>query len=119
MHKSNGLAKTWHTRKTTFGLRCVFVTVVFVSRLCGARSVQCFSVVVGMMVLVFVSSVVAVMVGELCVVFLKGGPLDDERKGHSRSEVSQFRVFRVFLCGRLAMCGQCRATVVNVAGGAD
>ena len=90
MHKSNGLAKNWHTRKTTLGLRCVFMTVVFVSRLCGARSVQCFSVVVEMMVLVFVSSVVAVMVGELCVVFLKGGPLDDERKGHSRSEVSQF-----------------------------
>ena len=50
MHKSNGLAKTWHTRKTTLRLRCVFVTVVFVSRLCGAGGVQFFSVVVEMMV---------------------------------------------------------------------
>ena len=62
MHKSNGLAKTWHTRKTTFWLRCVFVTVVFVSRLCGARSVQCFSVVVEMIVHVFLSSLVTVNV---------------------------------------------------------
>ena len=83
---------------------------MFVSHLCGARSVQCFCVEVKMIVQVFVSSVVAVMVGELCVVFLIGGLLDDEQNGHSRSEVFQFGVFRVFLCGRLAVCGQCRAT---------
>ena len=40
----------------------MFVNVVFVSRLCGARSVQCFSVVVEMMVHVFVSSAVTVNV---------------------------------------------------------
>ena len=86
------------------------MNVVFVSHLCGARSVQCFCVDVKMIVQVFVFTVFAVMVGELCVVFLIGGLLDGERNGHSRSEVSQFGVFRVFLCGRTAMCGQCRAT---------
>ena len=38
---------------------------MFVSQLCGARSVQCVCVDVKMIVQVFVSSVVAVMVGEL------------------------------------------------------
>ena len=86
------------------------MNVVFVSHLCGARSVQCVCVDVKMIVQVFVSSVVAVMVGKLCVVFLIGGLLDGERKGHSRSEVFQFGVFRIFFCGRMAMLGQCRAT---------
>ena len=40
----------------------MFVNVVYVSRVCVARSVQCFSVVVEMIVHVFVSSVVIVNV---------------------------------------------------------
>ena len=101
---------------------------MFVSHLCGARSVQCVSVEVKMIVQVFVSSVVAVMVGELCVVFLIGGLLDDERNGHSRSEVFHNLGCFWFSCVGDWPCvanaerrsrDEALRMVVNVAGGAD
>ena len=101
---------------------------MFVSQLCGARSVQCVCVDVKMIVQVFVSSVVAVMVGELCFVFLIGGLLDGERNGHSRPEVLQFGVFQDFLVwenGHVWANAERRSRdealrmVVDVAGGAD
>ena len=98
----------------------MFVTVVFVSRLCGARSVQCFSVVVEMVVHVFVSSVVTVNV---------------RRRWTSRRRTErtfatrgvQFGVFQVFLCGEWPCVANAERRsrdkalrmVVNVAGGVD